>query len=185
MNPENGWYQNIHHDLIEKCRAQDQSAQFEIYKLYYKTMYNASLRIVNNPAEAEDIMQEAFLVAFAKIDTYKGEVSFGAWLKRIVINKSIDYHRARKVKFEELDERFELKEEDNHVDDSEMTEHLKIIKRAIEMLSDGYRIVLSLYLLEGYDHEEIGQILNISTSSSRSQLARAKQRLLELINRKK
>lgn len=182
MNPENEWYQNIHQDLIEKCKAQDQSAQFKIYQLYYKSMYNTSLRIVGNPAEAEDIMQEAFLAAFAKIDTFKGEVSFGAWIKRIVINKSIDYHRARKVKFEELDERLEVSEEDNHADDTDMKVLLKKIKKAIDMLADGYRIVLSLYLLEGYDHEEIGQILNISTSSSRSQLARAKQKLAELLN---
>jgi len=184
MNPENGWYKNIHQDLIDKCRAQDQSAQFEIYKLYYKSMYNTSLRIVCNPAEAEDIMQEAFLMAFSKIETYKGEVSFGAWLKRIVINKSIDYHRARKTKFEELDESYELTEEVNQIDEEERKALLKEIKKAIEMLSDGYRIVLSLYLLEGYDHEEISQILNISTSSSRSQLARAKQKLLELLNMK-
>ena len=145
-------------------------------------MYNASLRIVSNPADAEDIMQEAFLAAFAKIDTYKGEVSFGAWIKRIVINKSIDYCRARKVKFEELDESIEVSEEDNHVDNADMKVLLKKIKKAIDMLADGYRIVLALYLLEGYDHEEIGQILNISTSSSRSQLARAKQKLVELLN---
>ena len=182
MNPENEWNQNIHQDLIEKCKAQDQSAQFKIYQLYYRSMYNTSLRIVSNPAEAEDIMQEAFLAAFAKIDTYKGKVSFGAWIKRIVINKSIDYHRARKVQFEELDESSEVSEEDNHVDNDDMKVILKKIKKAIEMLADGYRIVLSLYLLEGYDHEEIGQILNISTSSSRSQLARAKQKLVELLN---
>jgi RNA polymerase sigma factor (sigma-70 family) len=185
MNAENGWYQNIHQDLIEKCKEQDQSAQFRIYQLYYKSMYNTSLRIVNNPAEAEDIMQEAFFIAFEKIGAYKGEVSFGAWLKRIVINKSIDYQRAKKVIFEELDEGSEQLQEDVHLDDDDMQEQLMKIKKAMGMLSNGYRIVLSLYLLEGYDHEEIGQILNISESSSRSQLARAKQKLLELINLKK
>jgi RNA polymerase sigma-70 factor (ECF subfamily) len=185
MNPEHGGYQNIHKDLIEKCKAQDQSAQFEIYKLYYKSMYNTSLRIVSNHTEAEDIMQEAFLMAFSKIDTFKGEVSFGSWLKRIVINKSIDYQRAKKVIFEELDNDIEVKEEDNYADEDVMKYQLKKIKKAIEMLSDGYRIVLSLYLIDGYDHEEIGQILQINPSSSRSQLARAKQKLLELLKMKK
>ena len=104
--------------------------------------------------------------------------------KRIVINKSIDYHRTRKVKFEALDESHEALEEDDQVNEDEMKVQLKKIKKAIEMLSDGYRIVLSLYLLEGYDHEEIGQILQISASGSRSQLARAKQKLLELLNMK-
>lgn len=185
MNPKNEWYQNIHQDLIEKCKAQDQSAQFKIYQLYYKSMYNTSLRIVSNPAEAEDIMQEAFLAAFARIKTYKGEVSFGAWIKRIVINKSIDHHRARKVKFEELDENLELSEENDNIDNTDMKVLLQKIKKAIEKLADGYRIILSLYLLEGYDHEEIGQIMDISASSSRSQLARAKQKLLEILNMNK
>ncbi|MBN2214326.1 MAG: sigma-70 family RNA polymerase sigma factor [Bacteroidales bacterium] len=184
MNPKKGWYQNTYQDLIERCKAQDQSAQFEIYKLYYKSMFNTGLRIVKNHAVAEDIMQEAFLLAFSRIDTYKGEVSFGAWLRRIVINKSIDYIRARKVKFEELDNNISVTGEISQIDEDEEKEQLEKIKKAIEMLSDGYRIVLSLYLIEGYDHEEIGQILQISPSSSRSQLTRAKQKLLELLKKK-
>ena len=78
----------------------------KIYKLYYKAMYNVSLRIVNNEAEAEDIMQESFLSAFEKIDTYTGQVSFGAWLKRIVINKSLDVMKKRKVDFESYEDSF-------------------------------------------------------------------------------
>jgi RNA polymerase sigma factor (sigma-70 family) len=185
MNPKKGLYQNIHQNLVERCRKQDQSAQFEIYKLYYKSMYNASLRIVSSPLEAEDIMQDAFMSAFTNINSYKGEVSFGAWLKKIVINKSVDYHRARKVKFEELDESVKDMTEDIIADDDETQVELKRIKKAIDMLPNGYRIVLSLFLLEGYDHEEIGQLLNISESSSRSQLTRAKQKLIELLKMKK
>src|SRR4030043_1589075 len=89
-------------EIISNCRKGDSKAQFEIYRLYYKAMYNTCLRIVSQPAEAEDIMQEAFLSAFSKIETYKGDVSFGAWLKKIVINKSIDALRQRKIRFEEL-----------------------------------------------------------------------------------
>jgi len=81
---------NLHQDLIDGCKRGDQKAQFQIYKLYYKAMYNTSLRIVNNTVEAEDIMQEAFLSAFEKIGTYSGTVSFGAWLKKIVQNRSLD-----------------------------------------------------------------------------------------------
>ena len=98
MKEKNGKYDNIHKELIERCKDNDQEAQFEIYKIYYKSMYNTSLRIVNDLMEAEDLMQESFLSAFRKIDTYKGNVSFGAWLKRIVINKSIDYLRRKKIK---------------------------------------------------------------------------------------
>lgn len=185
MNQNQDRYRNIHKELIEKCRKRDQTAQFELYKLYYKSMYNASLRIVQNPSEAEDIMQEAFLTAFSKIDTYKGEVSFGAWLKKIVINRSIDYSRSRKVRFEKLDEETEDVWHNDDEGDSEINVKLTSIRKAINMLSDGYRVVLSLYLIEGYDHDEIGQILNISSSGSRSQFTRAKQKLVELLKIKK
>src|SRR5665648_1059071 len=95
-------YINIHQDLLDRCIDGDKKAQFEIYRLYYKSMYNSSLRIVDVPEEAEDIMQESFLTAFRKLKTYSGDVSFGAWLKKIVINRSLDVLRKRKVLFEEL-----------------------------------------------------------------------------------
>ena len=144
-------------------------------------MYNVSLRIVNDEMEAEDIMQESFLRAFKNIETYKGEVSFGAWLKKIVVNRSLDYLKKRKVKFEEIsqktneiaDYQMEFKEVDLHT-----------IKKAIQNLPDGYRVVLSLYLIEGYDHEEISQILGISNSNSRTQYLRAKNKLRELLKDK-
>jgi DNA-directed RNA polymerase specialized sigma24 family protein len=92
---------NIHQNLIEDCKRMDQKAQFQIYKLYYKAMYNASLRIVNNPVEAEAIIQESFLVAFEQINTYSGNVSFSTWLKNIVQNRSIDtWRKNRNVIFE-------------------------------------------------------------------------------------
>lgn len=186
MNSEKGQYKNLHQDLIEKCRNQDQSSQFEIYRLYYKSLYNTTLRIVNNPAEAEDIMQEAFLQAFTKIQTYKGEVSIGAWIKKIAVNRSLDHLRSQKVTFEELNEKLEDKTEENLAPDNEENLNIQVsrIRKAIRKLPDGYRVVLSLYLLEGYDHEEISQILNISESGSRSQLVRAKKKLLELLNKK-
>jgi RNA polymerase sigma-70 factor (ECF subfamily) len=143
---------------------------------------------VNNNLEAEDIMQESFLKAFEKIKMYKGEVSFGAWLKRIVINHSLDELRKKKFEMESIDDSFtELKEKK---DDKGMIkeEELKIkaeeIRDEIKKLPDGYRIVLSLYLIEGYDHDEISEILNISSSTSRSQCARAKQKLLKNIQEK-
>ena len=136
------------------------------------------MRLINNTAEAEDVMQEAFLKAFTKIDTYKGEVSFGAWLKRIVINRSLDYLKKRKVKFEEINEKT------NQLPDYQMEikeVNMKVIKDAIQKLPDGYRVVLSLFLIEGYDHEEISEILGISNSNSRTQYLRAKNKLRELL----
>lgn len=173
-------YQNIHHDLIERCRKGDTKAQFELYKIYYKPMYNVCLRMVGSQVDAEDVMQEAFLNAFTKIDTYQGVVSFGAWLKKIVINRSLDYLKKRKVKFEELNEKIP-DEGPVSIDISEI--QMEKLKSAIQHLPDGYRVVLSLYLLEGYDHEEIAQILGITNVSSRSQFMRAKLKLREMLHK--
>src|SRR5665647_613259 len=95
-------YINIHQPLIDRCLLNDKEAQYSLYKLYYRSMYNTSLRIVNQTDDAEDIMQESFLTAFQKLASYKGEVSFGTWLKRIVINRSLDCLRKRRVEFEEV-----------------------------------------------------------------------------------
>lgn len=179
-------FRNLHQDLLDGCKIGDQKAQFQIYKLYYKAMYNTSLRIVNDTMEAEDIMQEAFLSAFEKIDTYSGTVSFGAWLKKIVVNRSLDALSKRKGIFEDIESHTGIKDEsgDELARNEEMDIKVEEIKDAIERLPDGYRIILSLYLLEGYDHDEIAEILSISSSTSRSQLSRARQKLIaDLKNR--
>jgi RNA polymerase sigma-70 factor (ECF subfamily) len=152
-------------------------------------MYNTCFRIVGVAEDAEDIMQEAFLSAYGKIDTYSGKVSFGAWLKKIVINKSLDLLKSRKRIFEPVDEESEHKYlADDQKDFTDDTDYEKIsvdrIRDAIQSLPDGYRLVLSLHLLEGYDHEEIAEILNISSSTSRSQFTRARQKLVELLKNK-
>ena len=179
MGDSDAVFRNIHQNLIDGCKTGDQKAQFQIYKLYFKAMYNTSLRIVSDTMEAEDIMQEAFLSAFEKIDTYSGTVSFGAWLKKIVINRSLDALNKQKAIFEDIDTHHELKFIPDDQEDNRDTD-LKIegVREAIKELPDGYRIILSLYLLEGYDHDEISEILGISSSTSRSQLSRAKQKLL-------
>jgi len=175
-------YINIHQPLIDRCLENDKEAQFKIYKLYYRSMYNTSLRIVKRSDEAEDIMQESFLTAFKKIDSYKGEVSFGIWLKRIVINHSLDYLRKRKVDFEEVNSDLTVYEEE-HDDETAFT--VEEVKKAIFQLSDGYRTILSLLLLEGYDHEEVSEILGISNVTSRTQFCRAKQHLRNLLIKQK
>ncbi|MGM0532290.1 MAG: RNA polymerase sigma factor [Bacteroidota bacterium] len=176
-------YKNIHQDVIDRCRKGEQKAQFQIYKLYYKAMYNTSFRIVNDRMEAEDIMQEAFLKAFDKIHTYSGKVSFGAWLKRIVINHSLDELKKKKIELDSLEDNvYNLEEEEEtekEEDEKEIWNKVEEIREAINELPDGYRIVLSLYLLEGYDHEEIAEILNMTSSTSRSQYTRAKNKLRE------
>jgi len=177
-------YINIHQDLLDRCLDGDKKAQFEIYRLYYKSMYNSSLRIVGIPEEAEDIMQESFLTAFRKLKTYSGDVSFGAWLKKIVINRSLDELRKRKVLFEELHAELPVANEPEPEAESITVEE---VKSAINSLSDGYRTILSLILLEGYDHEEVSEILGIKNVTSRTQFSRARQRLREILteNRKR
>ncbi len=171
-------YRNINQPLIDRCRAGDRNAQFELYGMYYKSMYSVSLRILGNAVDAEDAMQEAFLSAFRNMDSYRGKVSFGAWLRKIVINRSLDVLKRRKVRFEEISEKNAGSDDDGtcpgEVD-------VGRIHRAIQMLPDGYRVVLSLHLIEGYDHEEISHILNISNTSSRTQYLRAKNKLKEIL----
>ena len=171
-------YENIHQEIIDQCREGSQKAQFQLYKLYYRPMFSICMRIINNATEAEDVMQEAFLNAFTKLDTYKGEVSFGAWLKRIVINLSLDFLKKRKVNFDEINEKTnQLPDYQMEIKEVNMT----VIKDAIQKLPDGYRVVLSLFLIEGYDHEEISEILGISNSNSRTQYLRAKNKLREIL----
>lgn len=172
-----GQFQNVRQDLIDGCRKYDQKAQFQVYKLYYKAMYNTSLRIVKDTMEAEDIMQESFLSAFEKIGSYSGTVSFGAWLKKIVENRSLDYlKKKRRIIFEDI-EYLPVAEEactENHLQNEEKDPRLNRLIAIISLLPEKYREIISLYLFEGYDHEEIGQILSIPGSTSRSQYTRAR-----------
>ena len=167
---------NIHEDLIARCRTGDQQAHFQVYKLYSKAMYNTAWRIVGDEAEAQDVLQEAFTSAFRHLDYYRGDASFGSWLKRIVINKALNAIQKRKFERMPEDENWDVAEDDAPGD---YTDSLTVerVKNGIGELPDGYRMVLSLYLMEGYDHQEIGEILNISESTSKSQLNRAKARL--------
>jgi RNA polymerase sigma-70 factor (ECF subfamily) len=178
-------YKNIHQSIIDKCKKGDTTAQFDLYKLYYKAMYNTCLRIVNNSIDAEDIMQEAFLKAFDKINSYKGEVSFGAWLKKIVVNSSLDFLKKKKIETDEIDERktVNIADENSHYDDIQM-QKINKIKKAVAELPENYRVLILLYLFEGYDHEEISQILEMSYAAVRTGYSRAKKRLQEILNKK-
>jgi RNA polymerase sigma factor (sigma-70 family) len=176
-----GKYINIHQDLIDACREGDRNSQFRLYKLYYKAMYNTSLRIVNDSAEAEDIMQEAFLEAFRQLGSYTGEGSFGSWLKRIVINRSLDFLRKERETVSIDETCFDMPDTENDNTEEETLLRVAEVKNAIARLPEDYRVILSLFLLEGYDHEEISQILNITNQLSRTRYSRAKQKLLELL----
>lgn len=177
-------YIDIHSQLIDECRNGSSKAQFEIYKLYYKAMYNTCLRFVKNPMEAEDVMQEAFLAAFRNIDSFRGEVSFGSWLKRIVVNRSLDVLKKKSLDLEPLEEgRTIIDTDDDH--DYEANYKVEQVKKAIALLPDSYRVLLTLHLFEGYDHEEIAQIMEMSNAAVRTGYSRARKRLQELLETKK
>lgn len=166
--------------LLQLCKAGNQSAQLEVYNRYYKAMYNTALRIVKDTFEAEDIMQESFLNAFTKLHTYRGEVAFGAWLKRIVINRSINYYKKhQKNKTVSIDEvEYKVKGNQGVVLDNEAT-NIKAQKvlGAMKLLKDNYRISLTLHLIEGYDYEEISAIMDVSYANCRTMISRAKESL--------
>ena len=164
--------------LIEECRRGNSRAQFRIYNQYSRAMYNLAYRMMNNREDAEDILQEGFLECFRNIGSFRFESTFGAWLKSIIINRCINQIRKKKIDllyFENLPA--DLPEEEADV----IYDTTKIFM-GIEKLPDGYRIILTLYLLEGYDHTEISQILGISESTSKSQYSRAKDKLRSILS---
>jgi len=163
--------------IIERCRNGERRAFQELYNLYNKAMFNIALRILNDTGEAEEVLQDAFLKAFEKIKDYNSNFSFGAWLKRIVINRSLDVIRKRKVNFvsiEEADVREEEQEAETFFDAA-------VIKKCVGELPDGYRAILTLFLFEDHSHKEIAELLGISEGTSKSQYNRARKKLGELI----
>ncbi len=139
--------------------------------------------MMNTRAEAEDLLQEAFMEAFSKLDTYRFESGFGPWLKRIVVNRCINALQRRKAALEYFDDLDPFSGLAAEEEESPYMEGITVDKvmKAMEQLPKGSRMIFSLYLLEGYDHQEIAQILNISESNSKSQYMRARQRIKSLL----
>jgi RNA polymerase sigma-70 factor (ECF subfamily) len=167
--------------LIALCLSGNQSAQLEVYNRYYKAMYNTAYRIVKSNYEAEDIMQDSFLMAFTRLNTLKDASIFGSWLKRIVVNNSI-YHYRKSVKQKEVplnDMLYKVENNDDGIDSNFEFTSLKAkqVLETLKTLKDNYRIILTLNLIEGYDYEEIGKILNISQVNCRTTISRAKENL--------
>lgn len=171
---------NINRTVIEACKAGNRDAQYTLYRQYSKAMFNLAWRMVNNREDAEDMLQESFTDAFVKLGSFRYESTFGAWLKTIVINKCINHLKKRKP--ETLTDRLpEVYPEDDEKQDEEIKYETRKVFKAIEMLPDGYRVILTLYLLEGYDHTEISEILEISESTSKTQYMRAKSKLKKIL----
>ncbi|MEO9891124.1 RNA polymerase sigma factor [Aurantibacter sp.] len=168
-----------HENLVEKCKKGHRSAQYELYSLYVDAMYNIGFRMLDSKEDAEDIVQESFVNAFKNLESFNYDSSFGAWLKRIVINKSINHLKAKKLPVVPMEaHEYHLQEE--RVIETDVVD-IKKVKAGIERLPSGYKQIINLYLIEGYDHNEISEVLDISTSTSKSQYHRAKKKLVELI----
>jgi RNA polymerase sigma factor (sigma-70 family) len=178
-------YIDKHYNLVVECKQGSKKACYELYRLYSKAMLNVAFRIVGNIAEAEDVLQEAFLDAFSKVKDFRQDTTFGLWLKQIVVNRAINMLRKRKMEWVEMEgEQLENIPGEEAEDEDETIYKVAVVKDAMKQLPEGYRVVLSLYLLEGYDHEEIGQVLNISENTSRTQFLRAKRKLTEILKSK-
>ncbi|WP_435137994.1 RNA polymerase sigma factor [Formosa sp. A9] len=173
-------------DVVEACKQNNRKAQMQLYNQYCQGMYIVARRFISNTAEAEDLVQDAFIKAFTKLHQYKAEVTFGAWLKRIVVNTCIDALKSKKQELELLDEvHLEVVDHDSNTWEVDDNISLKEVKLAIENLPDKYKYVVMLFLIEGYDHQEISEILNISEVASRTQLSRGKVKLQEQLKSKR
>ena len=175
-------YASTHREIIEECKRGSRQAQFELYRLYNRAMYNICIRMVKNEQDAEDLLQNSFVDVFTKLNTFKYQSSIGAWIKRIVVNNCINFLKRNRMFFEELDDRiFNITEDLTPTQKGLSTE---AVNRALFKLPDGYRVVFSLTMLEGYDHKEIASILEISEATSKSQYSRAKRKLREILKSK-
>jgi RNA polymerase sigma-70 factor (ECF subfamily) len=175
-------YRDTHRSIVLGCQRKDRNAQRQLYGLYAKPMYNVCLRMLRHTHDAEDVLQVAFVQVFAKIDTFNFEASISAWIKRVVVNRCIDHLKKRRLLTTDLDPaRHDAGDMDPEPTVEEDRYTVERIRAGMRHLSEGYRVVLSLYLFEGYDHEEISQILGISVGTSKSQYSRARRRLAQLL----
>lgn len=175
MTPIN---QNIE-QLLSQCQSGNPKAQLEVYNRYSKAMYNTALRIVKDTYIAEDIMQESFLTAFTKLNTLEDLKLFGAWLKRIVINNSIgQYNKTVKQNEVPLERVMYKVEDDTGIDESsQANDKVKHILNVIKTLKPNYNLGLTLHFIEGYDYDEICEIMDISYGNCRTMISRAKESL--------
>jgi RNA polymerase sigma-70 factor (ECF subfamily) len=171
-------------EMVERCKNNDRKAQLQLYERYCEIMFRVAMRFVKSPDDAEDVLQEAFIKAFGKIHQFSAEVTFGAWLKKIVVNKSIDFLKAKKQVRVDFDENSMHVETDG---DWTIDEGITIdeVKQAMERLPEKYRYVVMMYLIEGFDHGEISQVLGLTETTCRTRLFRGKVHLKELLKHKK
>lgn len=169
--------EDIHKYLIERCLEKDAKAQYQIYKLYADAMFNVSRRMLKNEEDARDILQESFVDAFSKLHNFRFDASFGSWLKRIVVNKCINFINKKRLLTTDLEKVNHLDLIEEQDDDFDWDIEVEMLKKAIKKLPLGAKTVLNLYAFEGYDHQEIAAILSVSVSTSKAQYSKAKKKI--------
>jgi RNA polymerase sigma factor (sigma-70 family) len=167
--------------LVQQCLNGEASAYRALYDRYSKAMYNTALRILNRTDDAEDILQEAFTDAFQQLSSFEGRSTFGAWLRQIVVYKSIGHLKKQKLLLNSLESDAENIADDSAVDEDEVWYSVDSIKQAMQKLPDGYRTVLTLHLIEGFEQEEVAEMMKVAHSTVRTQYMRAKQKLLQVL----
>jgi RNA polymerase sigma factor (sigma-70 family) len=168
----NGANVDIHKDLIAACKKGDRVAQYRLYKLYSQAMYNICLRMVSNEQEAQDLLQESFIKAFSKLKTFRGDCTFGVWLKRIVINQCISFLRKKKPVMVDIETHDPGTNTEEEVDAPSIDP--EVVNKTIRELPDKARMIFTLFCVEGYRHKEIAEMLDITESTSKTQFHRAK-----------
>ena len=171
-----------HYDIVKDCLRGERKAQHELYSLYSRAMYNTCLRMLGTVENAEDVLQNAFIDVYTNLEHFRFESSVGTWIKRIVVNNCINFIQKKRPGITELSDNIVDNYYENYSDENcTVAFSVMEIKNAVKMLPEGYRVVFSLYAFEGYDHEEIADILKISESTSKSQYSRAKSKLRSIL----
>ncbi|MFA6261769.1 MAG: sigma-70 family RNA polymerase sigma factor [Bacteroidia bacterium] len=166
-------------DLIRRCIQQDTLAQNELYRRFAGKMMGVCMRYARNRTDAQDILQDSFLKVFVNLQSFKGEGSFEGWIKRIVINTSLKHYK-KNLKFKsetDIDNAYDLGF------DNQVVSHMSAqeMMASVQQMPDGYRTIFNLYAIEGFQHNEIGEMLGISEGTSKSQLSRARNYLIQLL----
>lgn len=170
-----------HKTLVEKSKLGDRASQYELYQLYVDAMYNVSMRMMRIKEDAEDVVQDSFVEAFNNLSSFRYESTFGSWLKRIVVNKSINQLKKKKIPIVPIENEMYHIKSDTSEDEVAPAMDIKKVIKSIKLLPAGYQQIINLYLIEGYDHVEISEVLGITASTSKSQYHRAKKKLIEII----
>jgi RNA polymerase sigma factor (sigma-70 family) len=174
---------NSEKELIRSCLDKDPKAQEQLYRRFAPKMYGVCLRYARSRMEAEDILQEGFIKVFNHLPDYRFEGVFEGWIRRTIVNTAINYYKQKSKEWAEISLE---KAEETHSYDESIIDKLSAqeLLGIIQQLPEGYRIIFNLYIIEGYTHQEIGKILNISENTSKSQLSRARAALQQKIKQR-